>query len=384
MKDINNQVYINRTATFLPNNPISNNEMEEYLGFIKNTSVSSKNIVLRNNGIKNRYYAINKEGIATHTNAEMASLAIKELFKDNLDKLKTIELLCCGTSSPDQLMPSHGVMIHGWLPETSALEVISPSGNCCSGMHALKYAYLSLKTGEVQNAITTGSERLSRILRSDTFNEEIEHLIQLNKDSFISFEKEFLRWMLSDGAGAFYLSNKKNETEISLHINWLESVSYAHEIETCMYMGSEKLPNGTLKGYMDFDTQEIINKSVLSIKQDTKLLSKNIVELGFDKLKLICEKRDFNVNDVDYFLPHLSSNFFRPKIAQKLITNGMEIPDEKWFTNLSSVGNVGAASIYLMIDELITSRKLKPGQKILLAVPESARFSYVFGLLTVC
>jgi len=384
MKDINNQVYINRTATFLPNNPISNNEMEEYLGFIKNTSISSKNIVLRNNGIKNRYYAINKEGIATHTNAEMASLAIRELFKDSLDKLKTIELLCCGTSSPDQMMPSHGVMVHGWLPETSALEVISPSGNCCSGMHALKYAYLSLKTGEVQNAITSGSERLSRILRSDTFNEEIEHLIQLNKDPFISFEKEFLRWMLSDGAGAFYLSNKKNETEISLQINWLESVSYAHEIETCMYMGSEKLPNGTLKGFMDFDAQEIIQKSVLSIKQDTKLLSKNIVALGFDKLKLICEKRNFNVNDVDHFLPHLSSNFFRPKIAQKLIANGMEIPDEKWFTNLSSVGNVGAASIYLMIDELITSGELKPGQKILIAVPESARFSYVFGLLTVC
>lgn len=384
MKNINNQVYINRTAKFLPNNSISNHDMEEYLGFIKNTSVSSKNIVLRNNGIKNRYYAINKEGIATHTNAEMAALAIKELFKDNLDKLKSIELLCCGTSSPDQLMPSHGVMVHGWLPETSALEVISPSGNCCSGMHALKYAYLSLKTGEVENAITSGSERLSRILRSDTFNEEIEHLIQLNKDPFISFEKEFLRWMLSDGAGAFYLSNKKNENEISLRIDWLESVSYAHEIETCMYMGSEKLPNGRLKGYMDFDAQEIIQKSVLSIKQDTKLLSKNIVALGFDKLKLICEKRNFNVNDVDHFLPHLSSNFFRPKIAQKLIANGMEIPDEKWFTNLSSVGNVGAASIYLMIDELITSEKLKQGQKILIAVPESARFSYVFGLLTVC
>ena len=384
MKDDNNQVYINKSATYLPNNAISNHEMEEYLGFIKNTSVSSKNIVLRNNGIKNRYYAINKEGIATHTNAEMASLAIKKLFKDNLDKLKTIDLLCCGTSSPDQMMPSHGVMVHGWLPETSALEVISPSGNCCSGMHALKYAYLSLKTGEVQNAVTTGSERLSRILRSDTFNEEIEHLIQLNKDPFISFEKEFLRWMLSDGAGAFYLSTKKNETEISLRIDWLESVSYAHEIETCMYMGSEKLPNGTLKGYMDFETQEIITKSVLSIKQDTKLLSKNIVELGFDKLKIICKKRNFNVKNVDYFLPHLSSNFFRPKIAQKLIANGMEIPDEKWFTNLSNVGNVGAASIYLMIDELITSGKLKSGQKILLVVPESARFSYVFGLLTVC
>ncbi len=275
-------------------------------------------------------------------------------------------------------------MVHGWLPETSAIEVVSPSGNCCSGMHALKYAYLSIKSGEVENAISTGSERLSRVLRADTFNEEVEQLIQLKKDPFISFEKEFLRWMLSDGAGAFFLSNKKNETGLSIRIDWLESVSYAHEKETCMYMASEKLEDGTLKGYMDFDAEEIISRSVLSMKQDTKLLGENIVHLGFDKLKTICEKRNFNVDEVDYFLPHLSSEFFRSKIAQKLIDNQMEIPAEKWFTNLSAVGNVGSASVYLMIDELLNAEKLKSGNKIMLAVPESARFSYVFGLLTVC
>ncbi|MEZ4916190.1 MAG: hypothetical protein R2836_04305 [Chitinophagales bacterium] len=32
---------------------------------------------------------------------------------------------------------------------------------------------------------------------------------------------------------------------------------------------------------------------------------------------------------------------------------GYEIPKEKWFMNLSKVGNVGAASIYLMIEELM-------------------------------
>jgi len=384
MKNGKNNVYINKSAIYLPNQPVSNDEMEDYLGIIKEIKTSSKKIVLRNNGIKNRYYAIDKSGKATHTNAEMTALADRKLVEDNTNELKNVELLACGTSSPDQMMPSHGVMVHGWLPETSAIEVVSPSGNCCSGMHALKYAYLSIKSGEVENAISTGSERLSRVLRADTFNEEVEQLIQLKKDPFISFEKEFLRWMLSDGAGAFFLSNKKNETGLSIRIDWLESVSYAHEKETCMYMASEKLEDGTLKGYMDFDAEEIISRSVLSMKQDTKLLGENIVHLGFDKLKTICEKRNFNVDEVDYFLPHLSSEFFRSKIAQKLIKNQMEIPAEKWFTNLSAVGNVGAASVYLMIDELINAGKLKSGNKIMLAVPESARFSYVFGLLTVC
>lgn len=377
-------VYINKSAIYLPNQPVLNDEMEDYLGVVNGVKTNSKNIVLRNNGIKKRYYAIDKSGKATHTNAQMTALAVKQLCNNNPQELKKIQLLVCGTSSPDQMMPSHGVMVHGWLPEMSAIEVVSPSGNCCSGMHALKYAFLSIKSGEVENAVSTGSERLSRVLRAEAFNEEVEQLIQLKKDSFISFKKEFLRWMLSDGASAFYLSNKKNESGVSIRIDWLDSVSYAHENEVCMYMASEKLTDGSLKSYMDFDVQEIVSKSILSMKQDTKLLAKNIVHLGFDKLKIICEKRNFNVQDVDYFLPHLSSEFFRSKIAQKLIENGMEIPAEKWVTNLSSVGNVGAASIYLMIDELLTGGKLKPGHKILIAIPESARFSYVFGLLTVC
>ncbi|MBQ0788287.1 MAG: hypothetical protein KBT69_12350, partial [Oceanihabitans sp.] len=51
---------------------------------------------------------------------------------------------------------------------------------------------------------------------------------------------------------------------------------------------------------------------------------------------------------------------------------------------LSKVGNVGAGSIYIMLEELANSGKLKKGQKILLSVPESARFAYAYALLTVC
>lgn len=377
------KVYITKTAKFLPNHPISNDEMEEYLGLINNQPSKSRRIVLRNNGIKNRFYAITKEGETTHTNAEMTALAIKALFEKNTAALKKIQLLACGTSTPDQMMPSHGAMVHGWLPESQAIEVVSPSGVCCSGMHALKYAYMAIKSGEVSHAVATGSERVSKLLRSDTFEEEIQQLVALQENPYVGFEKEFLRWMLSDGAGAFLLSDTKNEAGLSLSIDWLEGVSYAHEQETCMYMASEKMPDGTLKSYMEYSSTEIISQSILSIKQDVKLLSQHIVSLGFNKLKDIFERRDLNIEDIDHFLPHLSSEFFKSKIAESLEQNGMGIPAEKWFTNLSTIGNIGAGSIYLIVDELYNSGRLKKGEKILLAIPESARFSYVFGMLTV-
>ncbi len=379
-----NEVYIIQTARFLPNHPVSNDEIEDYLGCINGKPSRSRRIVLRNNGIKQRYYALEKGGKTTHTNAEMAALAVRELFANSNAALGQIQVLACGTSSPDQIMPSHGIMVHGCLPETGAVEVVSPSGNCCSGMHALKFAYLTVKTGEANVAVATGSERTSGVLRATGFEEEAKHLAALETNPYIAFEKDFLRWMLSDGAGAFLLSNQKSTAGISLKIEWIESASYAHKIETCMYQGCDKLPDGTLKSYMDFSPEEIAAHSVLSMKQDVKLLDKYIVELGYDKLRAICDKKNLSVNDIDYFLPHLSSEFFRSKIAAKLEENGMGIPQEKWFSNLTEVGNVGAGSVYIMIDELVKSGKLEVGQKILLMVPESSRFSYVYALLTVC
>ena len=377
------QVYITKIAKFLPNVPISNDDMELYLGEVNGKPSKSRRIVLRNNGINKRYYALNQNGNITHSNAEMTALAVKKLFK-NKNEIQEVELLSCGTSTPDQMIPSHGVMVHGELDNCDSMEVVSTSGVCCSGMHALKYAYLSIKSGEINVAISTGSERISPLLKSTTYEAEIEITKKLEENPYISFEKDFLRWMLSDGAAACLFRNKPNVEGVSLRIDWLEGVSYAHELETCMYMGGEKQIDGTLKGYMNYSPQELLDESILSLKQDVKLLSSNIISKGFNQLKSIVDKRNFDVNEVDYFLPHMSSSFFKTQIYDQLAKNDMTIPYEKWFTNLNEVGNVGSASIYLMLEELFNSNKLKKGEKILIVVPESARFSYMFGLLTVC
>jgi 3-oxoacyl-[acyl-carrier-protein] synthase III len=379
-----NEVYITKSATYFPNEPVSNDEMEQFLGLINKSPSKSKRIVLRNNGIKNRFYALTRQGKPTHTNAEMTALAIRKMYSENSGLIKSIDLLVCGTSSPDQIMPSHAVMVHGELPEAEAIEVVSPSGVCCAGMHALKYAYMAVKTGDANQAVATGSERFSAALKSEIFEEEAKKINELEANPYIGFEKEFLRWMLSDGASSFELSNKKNQDGFSLRIEWIEGVSYAHEKEVCMYMGGEKLNTGKLKGYLDYTPEEVQAQSIMSIKQDVKLLGENIVPLGGIKLSKLFKEKGLDPSEVDYFLPHMSSDFFRTKIFDQLEMNGTPIPYEKWVINLSTLGNVGAASVYFMVDEVFKSANLKAGQKILLLVPESSRFSYMYALLTVC
>src|SRR5680860_1045076 len=62
MKD----VYITRIAKFLPNKPVDNEQMEEKLGVIDGKVSKARRLVLRNNKIKTRYYAIDENGKVTH------------------------------------------------------------------------------------------------------------------------------------------------------------------------------------------------------------------------------------------------------------------------------------------------------------------------------
>jgi len=375
------KVYINKISKFLPGKKISNNEMEEYLGKIKNNKSKARPIVLRNNGIKNRYYAIDKTQKSTHSNAELTVEAIKQLQTKNF-KLSDIELIACGTTSPDQLLPSHASMVHGLL-KTGATEYASFGGSCNSGMLAMKYSYMSILSGNTQNAICTGSEKISSWLTSKNYDDEVNKLNQLESKPILAFSKEFLRWMLSDGSAAALLTNKPNKDKLSLEINWIEITSYAGEHETCMYAGGEKKENGSIIPWRDFSEKEISDNSIMTLKQDTRQLGKSIVKLGAKFLKSVIKKQNFDIDEISWFLPHLSSMYFKTKIYDEMHKEGITIPEEKWFLNLPKVGNVGSASAYLMLEELFNSEKLKKGEKILVMVPESARFSYTYMLLTV-
>ena len=375
-------VYINRISKFLPGAPIGNDEMEEYLGYVGGQKSKAKSLILRHNKIASRYYSRDKKGNTTYTNAEMTAEAIKNLCVNGFS-ISDIQLLTSGTTSPDQLLPGHALMVQGLLME-KAFEAISFSGSCCASMNALKYAWMSIMTGNSTNAVTTGSEKLSSWMIAQNFNEEINKLKELEENPVLSFEKDFLRWMLSDGASAVLLSDKPNTGGISLRIDGIDIISYANEVETCMYAGAEKDEQGNLQGWSEFSPKDRLEKSLFSIRQDTRLLEKNITRLGAQSYLELLRKHNLDPQRVDWLLPHISSEYFRSKVDLEMKLNGVQLPPEKWFVNLSSVGNVGAASIFLALEELMNSGKLKKDQKIVLAVPESARFSYAHVLLTVC
>lgn len=381
---MNKNVYINDIQVFLPNEAVDNSEIEDVLGQVGPRPSRAKKMILRSNKIKTRHYAIDKKtGKTTHTNAQIAAEAIRKLQSKAFD-INSIELLACGTTIPDQLMPNHALMVHGELGIPSC-EVIATAGICLSGTMSLKYGYLSVLSGESKNAVATGSENASAAMRAKNFKDEIETRVDaLERHPEIAFEKDFLRWMLSDGAGAALMSSVPNQEGISLKINWIIQKSYANELDACMYAGCEKQEDGSLKGWREYSQEEWLKESISSVKQDVKLLNANIIEYTVTKpLQMLVDSGKLDPSSIDYFLPHYSSGYFRDKVYEGMKKANCDIPQTKWFTNLSEKGNTGSASIYVIIEELFHSGKLNVGERLLCYIPESGRFSTAFMQLEV-
>ena len=375
-------VFITKASTYLPNEPVSNDEMESYLGLVNNTPSKARALILRNNKIKTRYYALDKEGKPTHTNAQITAKAVEGLFDEQFKK-EDMQLLSCGTSSADQIQPSHSSMVHGELNIGKSVEINTATGLCNSGMNALNYGFLNIKAGVKDNAVCVGSERMSAWMTADKFNHEAENLKLLEERPIVAFKREFLRWMLSDGASAFLLEPKPRENEISLRIDWIDFYSYAHEIEACMYSGCEKQEDGSLKSWADYPSDEWLKQSIFALKQDTKILDKYILVKGAESLRSSFDKHQLDPESVDHVLAHISSGYFKEGLKEEFANVGLDFPWEKWFYNLSEIGNIGAGSIFVAVEQLMNSGKLKKGEKILLCVPESGRFAYSCSLLTV-
>jgi len=376
---MSNQVYITALGKFLPGPPVANDEMEEHLGLIGGKPSRLKPRILKQNGIQSRHYSIDRNGNVNYWNSDLAALAVKDAVSNSGLNLNQIELLAAATSQSDLLAPGFASLVHGNL-QMPPCEIASLHGVCASSIMAIKNAFTAIRSGEHRNAAVCASEFTSRFFQAGLF----EETRSFKETGRVPFDAEFLRWMLSDGAGAAILESRPNANGLSLRIDWVDLISYADRLDVCMYSGANKDSEGRLKrswyDYPNFTTAA--EDGAILLKQDLNLLE-NIVSLGVARYFELIEQGKFQPSDFDWLVCHYSSHIFRGKIIELLEKGGGMIPEERWFTNLYTKGNTGAASVLIMLEELFNEGNLKPGQKILCMVPESGRFVISYMQLTV-
>ncbi|HTP39222.1 MAG TPA: beta-ketoacyl-ACP synthase III [Steroidobacteraceae bacterium] len=374
--------YITGTSAFLPNAPVANDQMERILGQLGDKPSRARPTVLRSNGIQTRHYCIDPVTLQpTHSNATLTAAAVRLLAADGFD-LNQLDCLACGTSIADQLMPNHASMVHGELG-LPPLEAVATTGVCLSGLASVKYGYMAVASGLHRNAIATGSELSSAMMSARNLQVESDH-DELEARPELAFDRDFLRWMLSDGAGAFLMQPEPRPGRVNLRIDWIEIFSYAGTMETCMYAGAVKAADGRITGWARYTPAERERHTIMAVRQDVKLLNEHVMVYTVQKpLEALVQKRGLQADQIDFFLPHYSSKFFRDKVHAHMARAGVDVPQERWFTNLPTKGNTGSASMYIMMDDLVRSGRLQKGQRLMCYVPESGRFATGFMHLTV-
>lgn len=363
-------VYITSTGCYLPGEPVGNDQIEAILGLIHGEPSRLRKRVLKSNGIRTRHYAMDSDHNTLISNSDMAAEAARTCLSDSYLSPGQIRMLSAATSQGDLVLPGFGSMVQAAL-KLADIELHTSHGICSSGMMALKAAYTNLKAGEQPNALVVASELASRLFKASRY--EVT-------DKAVDFNAEFLRWMLSDGAGAMLLEARPRQQ--CFRIDWIRSFSHADAYPVCMSVGAATDPEDT-RSWQDFPTYAAAEAAgALLIRQDVRLLE-NIVKLGVDGFLRLVDERLIKVDEVDHLLCHYSSHHFRSRIFDLLTQAGVAIPEHKWYSNLYTRGNTGCASIFIMLDEFRKTHDLVPDEKILCMVPESGRFNNVYMQLTV-
>lgn len=363
--------YITSTGAFLPGPVIGNDEMEQILGMIDGKPSRLKPRILKSNGIVGRHYAIDRNQQTTHSATEMGAAAARQCLGDASVSLESIGILSCATTQGDMVVPGFASMVQAELG-IREVELHTAHGICSSSVMAIKAAANSLRLGDQSTALVVVSELASRLLKHTRYE-------AAGGGEQVDFSAEFLRWMLSDGAGALLLERRPRKK--SLRIDWIRSFSHADAFPVCMGIGRPADPKDG-RTWQDFDTYAAAEAGgALLVRQDLRLLE-NIVKLGVDGLLRLVGEGLVDTGELDHLLCHYSSHYFRGKIFDMLTMAGVGIDDDKWYTNLYTRGNTGCASILIMLDEFLRDGRAKEGDSVLCVVPESGRFNCAYMHLT--
>ncbi len=355
--------YITSTGSYLPGEAVDNENISQYLGhLIGEGQVRQK--ILSANGIEKRHYALDKKQNATHSLYELAAEAVRDCLPEDRDSL-TIDYLSAGTTHAPLLAPGVASILHDQLGKSNvinhSLEINSNSGICSSGAQAIVNAARAVKSGDAHAALCVGVEQSSIGLKSKAFR-TVYDIPAILRDVRSSkwFMSVFLRFMLSDGAGAFLLEEKQSEHGLSLKINWTYSRSFANEAPLCMQ----------------------IPRDPMILSQDIKTLAKYMAPLSKKALEGALCKHGETLDSYTMVLPHMSSYYFESAVRKTIakLSPDREVP---YWTNLRTAGNTGAASIFIMLDEYLKTQPVAVGDRLLLFVPESGQFNYVLISLTV-
>ncbi len=356
------KVRVAGTGSYLPGKPLSIDEVDQVLGEMKDAPIKLQDWLKRMKlmmkellEVKSYHYAIDPVTRKfTDDNLTMSVKAARKAMQMAGIRADEIEFIAYGSAHMDQ-MPTASVRIQEALGIECCGEV-AVHANCTSAYKALLISYEMIRSGRYRNALVLSSGISSSELRAEYYNQPI-----------VRKEELFLRYFLSDGAGAVVLTGEDHYNDgLFLKSVYMESI------------GGKKpsaMKNGRPAYWMNPKEEFELGYHHLSqMFQDE--LRRNFHESGgtvfLHGLKRYLEKYPFDLSRIRYFQVNFPSRHISEMISEECETIG--IPKEKLYTKLSGLGYPGPPMAFICLDELLRNETLSREDIILSFVTEVSKF----------
>lgn len=355
------------TGSFLPNDPVPNDRIDDVLGHLTDAPKKVQDFVrtvgrrmLDNGGVKLRHFAIHPETHAlTHTIASLGEEAARRALEMGGKRPTDVDLLLLSSSSYDTITPPTSTLLQERLGIERCAEMEVHS-NCSGVGKGMQIAYDALRLGRYRTALVVYSQLSSVYLRSCYFNQP-----RMNKT------QATLRYILADGSGAVLLETREDSGR-----GWLPGEVLGTHVES---IGGKLKPGMTAGGGVadvipgNNPAEEIYSKGMHHLDQDFFAVNRDAgpfllrgVEHMLKALKLDPAKLDHFV----WSIPTLQ--LFDGNVTH--IRERLHAKPEQMKFRSAQCGYCGGASILIHLDEMVRSGELRRGQTIVLHSVESSKW----------
>jgi 3-oxoacyl-[acyl-carrier-protein] synthase III len=356
------KVRIAGTGSFLPGQPISIDEVDYFLGSLTGAPQKiqkwlerMKDLMKEMLEVENYYFAIDPVSRKfTEDNITMSvKAANKALIAAGL-KNTDIDLIVYGSAHQDQ-MPTASVRIQEALRIEKCGE-LSIHANCTSAYKALLTAYDMLRLGRYKRALVISSSMSSSELRAEYYNQPI-----------IKKEEAFLRYFLSDGAGALVLeANPERKEGLFVENVMMESVGGLKPAAMLNHRPA----------YWMNPKEEFEAGNHHLAQMFNEQLRVHFNEEGgsvfYKGLKRMIEKYKIPVKHIRFFQVNFPSKHISELVMEECESLG--ISKNKLYSKMSTMGYLGPPMVFVCLDQILKEETLKQNDLIVSFVTEVSKF----------
>ncbi len=256
----------------------------------------------------------------------MGAIAANEAIKNANLSAKDIDLIITTSLSFDKICPSTASIIQA-LIEADQAAAFDLSSACAGFTYGLTTAFSFIESNSFKNVLLIGAENISKIIDWSDRNTCV---------------------LFGDGAGATVISEvEKGYGHIASYLSCDGSKSDLIEVPA----GGSSKPA----------SKETIEANEHYLKMKGKEVFKFAVRAIPDAINNLLEKVDFEINDIDLFIPHQANIRIIESASKKL---GIHM--NKFYTNLETFGNTSTASVPIALKQAKKEGLIKKGSLIVL------------------